>query len=140
MFNWEINVEMTANATPDDVWNIWKDVPNWPKWDKDLEWSRLNGDFAKGTTGRLKPKGWFASDFIISDLTPNQSHVNTTKMPQTKLVFKHELEKISDSQVRIQHNLRVKGLLAPLLFFTMRVKLRKAIPEALENLVAMVSR
>ncbi len=60
-------------------------------------------------------------------------------MPRTKLVFTHQLEKISDSQVRIQHNLRVKGLLAPLLFFTIRLKLRKAIPEALQNLVAMVS-
>ena len=140
MFTWEINAERTATTSPDNVWNIWKDVPNWPSWDTDLEWSRLNGEFAAGTTGTLKPKGWFASNFTVTEVIPNSIHKDTTYMPFTTLVFSHHVEKINTTQVRIVHNLKVSGLLAPLLWLTMRFQLRKSIPHALENLVQRVEK
>lgn len=68
MFNWEINEVREANTLPSTVWSVWKDVPNWPTWDSDLEWSRLNGAFAEGATGVLKPKGWFSSNRPLSKL------------------------------------------------------------------------
>lgn len=138
MFNWNITSTRTAHTSPEDVWNLWEDVPNWPSWDTELEWSRLNGKFAVGTTGTLKPKGWFSSTFTISQIIPHISHSETTHMPLTSLVFTHRLDKTNDKQVRITHSLKVSGLLAPLLWLTMRFQLKKSIPHALKNLVQKV--
>lgn len=140
MFNWEINAVRTATASPADVYNIWKDVPNWPTWDTSLEWTKLNGEFAEGTTGVLKPKGWFSSQFTITRIVPNSIHSDTTYMPLTTLVFNHQVKKINDTQVEIAHNMKVSGLLAPLLYLTMRFQLKNAIPVALENLIKKLKR
>jgi len=135
MFTWEIKAEKTTHATPETIWNFWKNVAGWPKWDHDLEWSRLEGEFEKGTKGTLKPKGWFASDFTITELKHHVEHTETTSMPMTKLVFSHRLEQTRDNGVNVVHHLKVSGLLAPLLGITMRFKLKKTVPEALEALV-----
>ncbi len=138
MFSWEINASETAMAAPEAVWNIYKDVPNWPSWDHELSWSRLDGKFAEGTKGTLKPKGWFASDFVISKIVPNEAHSDTTHMPFTTLVFSHKLEKINANQVKITHHVKVTGLLAPLLALTMCFQFKKSVPQALKNLVKKV--
>lgn len=135
MFKWEIIAEKNTKGSPEDIWNIWKDVSNWPKWDHDLEWSRINGEFTVGTMGVLKPKGWFSSEFKITDLALNRSHTETTYMPMTTLTFLHQLEKVNDGKLKITHKLTVAGLLAPLLWCTMRLKLKKTVPEALDNLI-----
>lgn len=140
MFSWSISATGTAKASPSDVWKIWKDVPNWPTWDTDLEWSRLDGDFAEGTTGTLKPKGWFSSKFTITKIESNKKHSDTTYMPFTTLVFEHRVESINKQQVKIMHDLKVSGLLAPLLWLTMRFQLKKSVPHALKNLVQKVEK
>lgn len=135
MFSWEIKAVQTTNAKPQDIWEIWTDVSDWKSWDTDLEWSKINGKFEVGTTGTLKPKGWFSSNFTITEMNQDKSHCETTYLPFTTLQFNHTLEEISDRQVKITHNLKVSGLLSPLLWLTMRFKLRNTIPEALTNLV-----
>lgn len=33
-------------ASPDAVWKVWSDVPNWPKWDHNFKETKLEGSFA----------------------------------------------------------------------------------------------
>jgi hypothetical protein len=140
MFSWEVNAVEVAKSNPEAVWNVYKDVSNWPSWDEELTWSRLDGKFAEGTKGTLKPKGWFASDFTILEIVPNEAHSDVTHMPFTTLVFSHKLKKISETHVQITHHVKVSGLLAPLLALTMRFQFKKSVPKALKNLVKKVEK
>lgn len=46
-----------TTASPAAIWHIWQDVAHWNTWDHGIEYSTLDGPFAEGTTGTLKPKG-----------------------------------------------------------------------------------
>lgn len=140
MFNWEIHAEALAKTEPSTVWNIWKDVKNWPKWDDSLEWSRLDGAFEVGTKGTLKPKGWFPSQFTITESVKDASHSDTTYMPFTSLLFSHKVSPLNDKEVKIVHHVKASGLLAPLLWLTMRFQIRKSLPIALNNLVKLAEK
>jgi len=134
MFKWKIHATAKAKAKPSDVWKIWTDVEAWPKWDHELEWSSLSGPFKVGTEGQLKPKGWFASKFCIISMEEGKAHSDRTQMPFTSVVFSHIATPCEESQVQISHSVEVSGLLAPILWLTMRFSLKKGLPQAVERL------
>jgi len=136
MFEWTIQAMSKAHATENDVWEIWTDVASWPKWDQDLEWAALDGEFKTGTKGKLKPKGWFKSYFRITAVENKKYFCNESKMPWTKVIFSHSVAPREESAVQIKHHVRVTGLLAPLLFFTLRNKLKQELPKAVSKLAS----
>lgn len=137
MFKWKLSAESKAKATSKNVWAIWTDVSSWPKWDHELEWSVLEGPFKVGTKGKLKPKGWFASTFEIISVEKDKSHSDKTVMPLTEVIFSHEVTSCDQSHVKIEHTVVVKGLLAPLLWLTMRNKLKSGLPSAVNRLALL---
>ena len=65
MFKWSIEASIATSASPKNIWNLWSNVSSWSIWDSDgLEWVKLEGDFAVGTKGTLKPKEAIVFDFI----------------------------------------------------------------------------
>lgn len=84
----------------------------------------------------MKPRNWPACEFTITYLEPNQKFHDLSKMPLTSLEFQHEIEK-KDNKTQVTHKVVVKGLLAPLLYFTLRPKLKKGLFEAINNLAEM---
>lgn len=137
MFTWELRAEAITTATPADIWKVWTDVSAWPKWDHDLEWARLDGPFTAGTNGELKPKGWFSSKFQLIAVEKNKHHSDKTAMPLTQVIFHHSIVPHDPYKIRVVHHIKATGLLAPLLYFTMRKKLQKGLPEAVERLVKL---
>ncbi len=137
MFKWIVQAEATAKASSRDVWDIWTDVSSWPTWDQDLEWSVLDGPFKVGTEGKLKPKGWPASKFCLISVEEEKSHSDRTQMPMTEVVFKHSLDRCGEHEIRIKHRVEVRGLLAPLLWLTMRRALEKGMPHAVKKLAQL---
>lgn len=137
MFKWSISAEAFVKAQPSDVWSIWIDVSAWPKWDHELEWSSLSGPFQVGTEGQLKPKGWPPSKFRLILVEEGKAHSDKTVMPMTEIIFNHSVAPVENGQVRIVHHVEVRGLLAPLLWFTMRRVLKKGLPKAVNTLAQL---
>lgn len=121
-------------ATPKAVWELWTDVENWPTWDDEVEWSQLDGPFQAGTTGQLKPKGGPAIAFTLTDVKSGKAFSNLSQIPMTTILFEHTLTPTDNFQLLIKHHVTVSGLLAPLLYFTMRKNLQKGLPIALLKL------
>jgi len=137
MFKWVVTAKAKTKANPRDIWNLWVDVPSWPKWDHELEWSFLDGPFKVGSTGKLKPKGWFASKFSLVSVEEGKAHSDRTEMPFTKVIFSHSLTSSENGQVAIVHHVEVSGLLAPLLWLTMRRTIKKGLPQAVSRLAQL---
>lgn len=49
--------EMIINAPVERIWKIQSDINNWPKWQKDVSYARLQGRLAKGTVFKWKAMG-----------------------------------------------------------------------------------
>ncbi len=125
MWNWKFEVSDEGCASEENIWETWSNVTNWPEWDADLEWSKLEGPFKQGASGTLKPKNWKALPFTLSEVFPGKSFKTLTKMPLgTVCEFDHVVEKLSADRIRITHTAMVRGALAPIFRFTLKRSLR----------------
>ena len=71
----------TSSAPPDAFFARWADMATWPEWDEAVAWARLDGPFAAGTTGALKPKGGPKVSFVIETLEPGPSSPTCRRCP-----------------------------------------------------------
>ncbi|MEL7222748.1 MAG: SRPBCC family protein, partial [Bacteroidota bacterium] len=83
---------LETTASPDKIWSIWTDVPNWKDWDSGLKNATLNGSFelkSKGTILSLEDR---TSKFQIVEFMDGQSYTFKTKLPLASLYVRRCLE------------------------------------------------
>ena len=56
MTEWRFEHAVDAKAPLESAWAFWTDVSNWTL-DTSVEWVKLDGPFAAGTSGTTKPRG-----------------------------------------------------------------------------------
>ena len=136
MWSWTCETSKETDAELAQVWQVWKRVEGWPAWDDALEWSRIEGPFEAGSNGIMKPKDWSAFKFKLTEVIDGKASKSVTSMPfGTKLEFRCLVEKLDSGKTMITHHMRARGLLAPLLRFSMLPKLKAKMPQALSRLV-----
>jgi Polyketide cyclase / dehydrase and lipid transport len=79
----------TSSAAPSAFFERWADMATWPEWNTDTEWVRLDGPFAAGSTGVLKPKGGPKVKFVIEKLVPDHEFVDVSLLLGARLTFHH---------------------------------------------------
>lgn len=136
MFDWTVTEKVNTKASKEEIWAIWQDVQNWPKWDADLEWSTIEGPFEEGSKGQLKPRGWPVTAFMITKLSCENSFETETCMPFTKVIFEHQIKQV-DGKNQIIHTASAKGLLAPILKLTLGRKLKREFIHSLKQLAKL---
>lgn len=140
MFSWQVEASHLSQGTPGQIWALWSHVESWPLWDEAVEWSKVEGSFVEGAVGSLKPKGWPITHYRVTSLEQNRRFSTLAKLPFTTLEFIHEMEQNEKGKIVITHRARIKGLLAPLLRFTMAPSLKRELPKAVAKLSAMAER
>jgi hypothetical protein len=128
--------ETTSHAKPDAVWELWK-TENWAKWDHEVEWTRLDGPFAVGSRGVMKPSSGPKMRFTMTEVELRHEFSARSHLPLTRLDFEHELTPLEDGIVRIKHSIRFSG---PLAFFFWRVfgrRIAAELPTAVCALAAL---
>ena len=81
------------DVTAKDIWRVWIDVDNWPKWHADLEYCKLHGDFAVGNFFTLKPKNVRAVKIKIIDIDEGKSFTDCTIFFCAKMYDTHSMRK-----------------------------------------------
>ncbi|RYC68501.1 SRPBCC family protein [Spirosoma sordidisoli] len=100
---------VSTSASPQAVWHIWTDVPNWQSWDKGLKAATLNGPFAVGTTGVLTPDRGPRSKFILTEVIEGKSYTFRTKLPLGALYVKRLLN-VQNGQTAFTHEVWFTGV------------------------------
>ncbi|HAF2130092.1 TPA: hypothetical protein G9F27_004361 [Salmonella enterica] len=136
MFTWTYSEQVTTQATPEQIWDMWLDAASWPCWDRELEWVCLEGEFAVGTVGRMKPVSGPGVTFSLSEVVPLRFFSSVAQLPLTRLVFSHEYlsPQESDGAAKIHHSVTMKGLLAPLFGRLIGGKIKKHLRQAMQEL------
>jgi hypothetical protein len=133
---WTKKVTIKTKASQEQIWNLWADVENWNKWDKEVEYSELNGKFEVGTFGMIKPTKGPKSKFELISVEKLKGFTSRSFLPLTKMDFIHIMEE-KNGELYITHGVEIKGLLTFLFSKVIGEKLVNELPKSMENLSKM---
>ena len=103
-----------STAAPDAFFARWADMGSWPEWDDALAWSRLDGPFAAGATGVLKPRRGPKARFLIETLEPGAEFTDVSMLPGARLRIRHLTEVVQDHRTRVTVEVSIDGPLSGL--------------------------
>jgi uncharacterized protein YndB with AHSA1/START domain len=112
--SWPIEHTIHTTAAPEAVWRLWEDVPAWPQWDEGLDEISLEGPFAVGARGRIKPTGGPAWPFTLIEVDPGRAFTDETRLPLCQLRFAHTLAPAADGTTAVTLRVSFHGPLRPL--------------------------
>ena len=130
-----MNVEHSViiDCPPQVVFSVYKDVGSWPEWDPDIEAVHLEGEFAAGSKGWLKPVGAPKTATTMLQVVDNQSFIVESSLPLCKMRFEHELEPIGD-KTKATHRVIFTGIAAPVFSRLVSGKINKTIDSTMQSL------
>ena len=122
-------------ASPERVFGLWADPSGWPRWDPDIEAASLEGAFAAGGIGTIKPRGAPRTRIALRKVEPPRAFTAVARLPLCRMVFEHALEP-SASGCRVTHAVRFEGALAPLFRRLIGGTVRRGLPGTMAGLKA----
>src|SRR5437868_3557843 len=102
---------VTKEVTKEQMWKLFADVNNWPKWDKGVELAQLEGKFEKGNHFMFQPKGGPKLKIKIVEAIENQQFTDFTKFPLAKMYGAHTFEDTANG-LKITTTMNVQGILS----------------------------
>lgn len=123
-----------TDISKEKIWEIWSDVENWNKWDKDVKWSNINNTFSIWEIWFLKPTNGPKSKFVFTEVTTNKSFTTQSKLPLTKIEFIHKIDE-KNGQIYLTHSIVFSWFLSSIFFKLIWEKLSEWIPNSMNNLI-----
>ncbi len=118
----------------EDIWRLWVDVNNWPRWDKELEYCKMEEAFLEGSHFILKPKGALKVKITLSEVVINKKFTDYCNFFGATMHDAHELEETSNG-LRITNTITVTGLLGFLWVKLVAKNVANAVPQQMDALV-----
>lgn len=124
------------DLNPQNIWEIWTDINNWPAWHDDLESCALEGNFEIGNHFILKPKGSRAVKIKLTEITPGKSFTDCTVFPGAKMYDTHTLEE-TPTGLRLTNKLVVTGFFSWLWIKLVAKHIADTVPQEMDALVKL---
>jgi hypothetical protein len=136
---WEFEHSEEGNASRRALWALYSDVKTWPRWDKGIEWIRLEGGFREGASGTIKPAGQDRLPFRLTRVTVDGGFSDETEVPGAGVTigFRHTIESVDGGRCRITHHVSIFGPGADSLAPAIGPDMAKGIPETMRSLLRM---
>lgn len=136
---WEFQHTQTTTATPAQLWAHYTHPESWSEWDEGTEYARVDGVFAVGSTGTLKPVGGPKTTFRLEEVTEEVSFTDVTRLPLAKLRFSHRIETAGEVATLV-HRVEITGLLSPLFARVIGKNVAAGLPDAMRRLAELAEK
>ena len=136
---WHVEHTEHTSAPPQAVWSLWSDVATWPEWDEGVREAALEGPFASGTRGRLKPRSGPSVSFTLADVEPNARFATEARLPLARMRFDHRANRDGE-RTRVTHSVEISGPLGPLFARLIGRGAARDLPQAVRGVVARAER
>lgn len=134
---WSTQASSISSATPEAIFALYADFPNWKRWDTHLIATSLQGAFEAGSVGTLHPVGTPAPmAFTLLAVTPNQGFTDSTQLPGASVVFTHTLEQTFEG-TRITHHCEIVGEAWERYVDTLGAGISERLPSTVANLAKL---
>lgn len=120
--------------TKETIWRLWADVANWPRWDKELEYCSIEGEFKAGNHIFLKPKNGPKVKLILSEIIPNAQFTDYCQFFGATMSDFHQLEDTQEG-IRITNTVTVTGWLSIIWTNLVAKNVFHSIPRQMDALV-----
>ena len=137
LMNTIITSHATSTADPAAFFARWADMATWPEWNTDTDWVRLDGPFAAGATGVLKPKGGPRVKFVIETLVDGREFVDVSRLPGARLTFRHVVSPHPNGGCEIDVTISMSGPLRGLWTRVLGGGFRSSAQRDLDRLVTV---
>ena len=130
----QFHSKLYTNVKKENIWRLWTDVNNWPTWHDDLDYCKMEGEFAVGNHFMLKPKGVRPVKIIITEINDGYSFTDCTIFPGAKMYDTHAMEETPDGLL-LSNTLIVTGPLKWLWIKLVAQNVADAVPGEVDALV-----
>ena len=127
------------NVEKEEIWRIWTDVNNWPKWHGDLDYCKMEDSFVVGKHFILKPKGVRPVKIIITEIDEGNKFTDCTSFFGAKMYDTHALEETPNG-LQLTNILVVTGPLKWLWIKLVAQDVANTVPDEMEALVELAVR
>jgi len=137
-----LHASIDVAASPERVFALWADAAGWPRWDPDLEEATLEGPFADGSRGSLKPRGAPRTAIELNAVRPPHGFSAVARLPLCRMRFEHRLEPLMPPAAgcRVTHAVRFEGPLAPIFRRLVGPTVKRGLPGTMAGLKAAAER
>jgi len=127
---------LDTKAAPDAVWRIWSQPESWHEWNPDVEFVKLDGPFAAGTTGTMRTKRGGTHPIQLEEVNDGRSfQLGTAAMPGTHFHFQCEIAP-SGGGSRISQSISMSGPMGGLFSAMMGKKIAQSFEPILRGLAS----
>jgi len=137
---YEFEHSVLTRTSREFAWAFWTDVSNWA-FDKSIEWVRLDGPFASGTSGVTKPVDGDPVNWVLTGVD-NDRHEATIEISANDATvrFAWRFEDAGAEGTRLVQRLSLSGHNAD--FFREQVSegFARGIPAGMDKLAAEIER
>jgi hypothetical protein len=135
---WSVEHTEYTTASPASIWALWSDVEGWPAWDSGLAGASLEGPFAAGSRGRVKPAGGPKVGFELTSVEPESGFADVTRLPLARMSFEHAAVREGD-RTRLTHRATISGLATPLFARLIGRGIARDLPDTMRELARMAA-
>jgi hypothetical protein len=129
----------TKEISSSELWAVYTDINNWHKWDDEIEYAKLEGEFAEGKFFELKPKGGPKVKIQIIKAIQNKQFKDLTKFPLAKMYGNHEFEETPEG-LKVTVTMTVEGPLGFIWRKLVAEDIVKGLPEKFSEQVKYAKR
>lgn len=105
---------IAKDVTAQQIWQVWSDIKNWPKWDSGLEacwWLTPHTELKPGAIFNLKIKNGPKFKIFITEAKPYKAFIDYTQFFLARMYDTHELKETADG-LEITNTISMTGPLA----------------------------
>lgn len=122
-----------TTASPEQIWQIWTDVPNWKDWDTGLKDANIDGNFQADAKGQIISLEGRTSKFKVVEFEAGKSYTFKTNLPLSGLYVKRFFE-VKNGKTYFTHEVWFQGLTAGIFAKVFGSEFRKMLPEVMDKI------
>ncbi len=123
---------LETHASPERIWSVWTNVPDWKTWDIGLKDASIEDEFNLGAKGKIVSLEERTTKFKVVEYIKGVSYTYKTKLPLGSLYVKRYLTKEKE-KISFTHEVWFKGLTGGLFAKAFGAKFREMLPTVLSN-------
>ena len=133
---WTFEHTETSSATPEQLWARYSQPATWPEWNQGMTHVTLDGPFATGAKGTLKPAHGPKTRFTLTAVEPLRTFTDVSELPMARLTFSHVVEPVG-AGVRFTHRATISGPSSMLLARLIGKNIEANLPGSMRTLAQL---
>jgi hypothetical protein len=102
---------IVEGVTKEAIYNIWKDINNWHKFNHGINYAKLEGEFKEGNSFILVLKNGKEVTIKLYKIEPYKSFTDVTVFPLAKMYGEHIMIE-NDGKIQLTSNVKIEGVLS----------------------------